>query len=80
VKEEATYKNGKLDGEYKAYYPNHKLKAVYSYREGVLTGVAKKYDLDGHLTTSILYKTNSIIRNLLKDPSKGYEKNEPVTF
>jgi antitoxin component YwqK of YwqJK toxin-antitoxin module len=41
------------------YYPDGKLKAVYTYNaEGMLDGVTKKYNEEGKLTTEETYKNN----------------------
>lgn len=50
------YKNGKLDGIKRSYYPNSKIKREVSYKEGIMDGAFKVYNLEGVVIEEINYK------------------------
>ena len=55
----ANYKNGKLDGKYIEYNPISGLITSSSeYKEGLLHGNSKIYDLEGNLQINMEYKNN----------------------
>ena len=55
----ANYKNGVLEGEFKAYYPNGNLQAEVIYRNGKMNGEYKEYNENKNIRLSGNYKNNS---------------------
>ena len=53
---EKTYKDGKLNGRYRAYYKNGKLREEANYQDGQLDGVVRRYDDAGQLESETNYK------------------------
>lgn len=56
VKEEANYRNGKLDGERKLYYDDGKVQEEGNFKNGKRDGIAKWYDQQGSVTIQYTYK------------------------
>ncbi|QQS28093.1 MAG: toxin-antitoxin system YwqK family antitoxin [Sphingobacteriales bacterium] len=56
VKEEANYKNGKLEGPRKLYYDNAKLQEEGVFKNGKREGKAIWYDQEGNKTIEYTYK------------------------
>ncbi|MGV6861322.1 MAG: toxin-antitoxin system YwqK family antitoxin [Putridiphycobacter sp.] len=52
------YKNGVLDGQFKEYYPNTKLKAEGVYKDGFLSGIVKYYHPNGKIQKVERYAHN----------------------
>ena len=52
---EENYKNGKLNGVYKTFYPNGELTEVTYYKNGLLDGNYKKYSIKGQLYNDFNY-------------------------
>ena len=50
------YKNGRLDGMRRTYYPDSRIKKEVSYKEGILDGSFKIYNLEGVVIEEIKYK------------------------
>src|SRR5690606_9374678 len=58
LKEQISYKNNTLDGEYKAFYENGQLRAHGTYKNGKMTGTWKYWYLNGNLLSEALYNDN----------------------
>ena len=56
IKEEANYKNGKLEGERKLYYDNGKIQEEGTFKNGKRDGSAKWYDQEGKATIEYTYR------------------------
>ncbi len=54
----ANYKNGVLDGEFKAYYPNGNLQGEVTYKNGEMNGDFKEYHENKNIRLSGSYKNN----------------------
>ncbi len=50
------YKNGRLDGVRRTYYPGSRIKKEVSYKEGIMDGAFKIYNLEGIVIEEINYK------------------------
>lgn len=55
VMSEENYVNGKLDGEYKTFYPTGEPTEITSYKNGLLHGNYKKYSIKGFLYQDFNY-------------------------
>ena len=53
---EAEYKDGKMNGFSKLYYPNRKLQSEATFKNDVQEGIQKDYYENGKLKKKILYK------------------------
>ena len=54
----ANYKNGVLDGKFKAYYPNGNLQGEVTYKNGEMNGEYKEYNENKSIRLSGNYKNN----------------------
>ncbi len=54
----ANYKNGVLDGEFKAYYPNGDIQGEVTYKNGEMNGEYKEYHENKSIRLSGNYKNN----------------------
>ena len=52
------YKNGVLDGEFKAYYPNGNLQGEVTYKNGEMNGEFREYNENKNIRLSGSYKNN----------------------
>ena len=52
------YKNGVLDGEFKAYYPNGNLQGEVTYKNGEMNGEYREYNENKNIRLSGSYKNN----------------------
>jgi len=50
------YKNGRLDGVKRTYYPGSRIKREVTYKEGIMDGPFKIYNLEGIVIEEINYK------------------------
>jgi len=57
---EENYKNGVLEGEYKAYYKNGKMNEFLNYENGLLHGNTKRYADNGVLLDDLNYKEGKL--------------------
>ena len=55
LSEEYYHNNGKIEGIYKIYFPNGKLKEIRNYINGVLCGESITYDLNGDILYTLSY-------------------------
>lgn len=55
-----TYKNGKLEGEKRIYFPNGKITEVSYYQQGLRQGVTLVYDETGNLLSEIEYQNDTL--------------------
>lgn len=62
VKEERTYRKGKLEGTVKVFYDNGKLMEEGAYENGIRHGVSKWYDQDGNVTIEYEYKNGELMK------------------
>jgi len=62
VKEQRTYKNGKIDGLVKIFYDNGKLMEDGMYQNGLREGVSKWYDQEGNVTITYEYKNGELVK------------------
>lgn len=60
VMSEENYVDGKLDGEYKTFYPDGSPTEVAFYKNGKLEGNYKKYAIKGHLIYDFNYKNGML--------------------
>jgi len=56
VMSEENYKNGKLDGDYRTFYPNGEPTEITSYSNGLQEGNYKKYSIKGFLYQDFNYQ------------------------
>ncbi len=62
VKEERFYKNGKLEGTVKIFYPDGKVMEEGLYKNGTRDGVSKWYDQQGNVTIEYEYQNGVLIK------------------
>jgi hypothetical protein len=60
VQFENNYKNGVLNGPYKAFYESGKLRSEGQYLNGYLNGIFKTYTKEGRLATEEEWKSSSM--------------------
>lgn len=60
VMSEENYKNGKLEGVYKTYYPTGEPTEIAYYRNGLLDGNYKKYSIKGFLYQDFNYSRGKL--------------------
>ncbi len=70
-----TYKNNKVDGVLKSYYPSGRLQAEQNYSAGMLNGQAKSWDKDRQLISECTYKNGK-----LNGKYTEYYPNKAVKF
>ncbi|WP_139697522.1 DUF2262 domain-containing protein, partial [Aeromonas salmonicida] len=63
-------RNSYLEGFFKTYYENSKLKEDATYKDGEMEGFYKLYNISGQLTEEIIYKNGKIIE-LVESHSLG---------
>ncbi len=59
---EADYRDGKLEGETKAWYPNGNLATQHLYAQGRLVGIGTLWDEDGNRITEEAYEDGKCVR------------------
>ncbi len=59
ISEEGTYKNGKLNGTRKEWYPDGQLKCIESYRNNVKHGIWNTWFFGGDLAIEEVYKNGN---------------------
>ncbi len=62
VKEERFYKNGKLEGTVKIFYPDGKVMEEGLYKNGTRDGISKWYDQQGNVTIEYEYQNGALIK------------------
>lgn len=62
VKEERFYKNGKLEGTVKIFYPDGKVMEEGLYKNGTRDGISKWYDQQGNVTIEYEYQNGVLIK------------------
>ncbi|NJN41431.1 MAG: toxin-antitoxin system YwqK family antitoxin [Flammeovirgaceae bacterium] len=62
VKEERFYKNDKLEGRVRIFYPDGKIMEEGSYKNGTRHGISKWYDQAGFVTIEYEYKNGELIK------------------
>lgn len=58
---------GLKQGEWKEFYPNGNIKSEKTFRDDLLHGYYKEYDLRGKLTLTMLYENGSIVKSSVED-------------
>ena len=72
LKYSSFYKNGKLDGIEKYYYPSGSIEFLYPFKDGKREGIVKFYFADGHLSVTTPYKNDKqdgVSKSYFKDGS-----------
>lgn len=59
--------NGLKQGEWKEFYPNGRKKSEISYRDNLMHGYYKEYDLSGKLILTMLYENGAIVKSKVDD-------------
>jgi len=60
IMSEENYKDGKLNGVYKTFYPNGELTEITSYKNGLIDGNYKKYSIKGLLYNDFNYSRGKL--------------------
>jgi antitoxin component YwqK of YwqJK toxin-antitoxin module len=60
---EGSFKNGKENGRFIAFYPNGKKEFEKNYINGLETGTFKKWTKDGMLETMQVYENGQLVNN-----------------
>lgn len=60
LESEAEYKDGKMNGFSKLYYPNGKLQSEATFKDNVQVGVQKDYYESGKLKAEVPYKNGKV--------------------
>ena len=60
IMSEENYVDGKLEGEYKTFYPDGAPTEIATYKNGKLDGNYKKYAIKGHLILDLNYKDGKL--------------------
>ncbi len=55
IMQEENYVNGKLNGDYKTFYPNKKPTIITTYKDNLIHGNYKRYSVNGHLYQDLTY-------------------------
>ena len=78
LRTEVSFKDGKLDGPWKMYYPNGKLMWVKLFKDGELEGAAKGYYEDGKLGEETIFlngKPEGVFKSYYQNGKLKEEKN-----
>jgi antitoxin component YwqK of YwqJK toxin-antitoxin module len=80
-----TDNNGLKQGEWKDFYPNGNIKSEKSYRDDLLYGYYKEYDIKGKLILTMLYENGSIVKSKVEDEpdieiSKKYDSSGKLIY
>ncbi|MEI6048303.1 MAG: hypothetical protein WCS03_05350 [Bacteroidota bacterium] len=59
--------NGLKQGEWKEFYPNGGIKSEKTFKDDLLHGYYKEYDIRGKLTLTMLYENGSIVKSRVED-------------
>ena len=62
VKEERFYKNDKLEGRVRIFYPDGKIMEEGAYKDGTRHGISKWFDQNGFATIEYEYKNGELIK------------------
>jgi len=60
------YNDGRKDGVYEEYYPNHQMKVLATYKNGLLEGKAKFYDNRSRQIGQATYKQGKLLKAYCK--------------
>ena len=69
----ANYKDGKMNGSSKLYYPSGKLQSEATFKDNVQDGVQKDYYENGKLKAEVPYKNGQV-----DGTAKAYDENGKV--
>lgn len=58
---------GLKQGDWKEFYPNGSIKSEKSYKDDLLHGYYKEYDLKGKLVLTMLYENGAIVKSKVED-------------
>lgn len=59
--------NGLKQGEWKEFYPNGRKKSEISYKDNLMHGYYKEYDMSGKLILTMLYENGGIVKSKVDD-------------
>jgi len=62
-----TDNKGLKQGDWKEFYPNGGIKSETTYKDDLITGYYKEYDLRGKLTLTMLYDKGAIVKSKVED-------------
>ncbi|GAB4292440.1 MAG: hypothetical protein Kow0098_12410 [Ignavibacteriaceae bacterium] len=70
---EATFVNDKMEGPFRAWYPNGKLKILAQYKAGKLHGESLSYNEEGQLIFRYTYENNKLKQTIKYDSNGNVE-------
>ncbi len=62
-----TDKNGLKQGDWKEFYPNGSIKSERTYKDDLMHGYYKEYDIRGKLVLTMLYDNGAIVKSKVED-------------
>jgi uncharacterized protein len=62
-----TDKNGLKQGEWKDFYPNGEIKSEKNFKDDLMHGYYKEYDMHGKLVLTMLYENGAIVKSKVED-------------
>jgi antitoxin component YwqK of YwqJK toxin-antitoxin module len=62
-----TDKNGLKQGDWKEFYPNGGIKSERTYKDDLMHGYYKEYDIRGKLVLTMLYDNGAIVKSKVED-------------
>ncbi len=60
-------KNGLKQGEWKDFYPNGGIKSERTFKDDLMNGYYKEYDIRGKLVLTMLYENGAIVKSKVED-------------
>lgn len=69
-------KDGNKDNVWRTFYPNMKIKTEAYYKNGILDGYYKEYDVNGSLINTVLYQDGRLVQEVAEDEIESKEKFE----
>lgn len=60
-------KNGLKQGDWKQFYPNGGIKSEITYKDDLMHGYNKEYDIRGRLVLTMLYDNGAIVKSRVED-------------
>lgn len=60
IMQQENYVNGKLNSDYKTFYPNKKPTIITTYKDGLIHGNYKQYSVKGHLYQDLTYANGKL--------------------
>ena len=59
--------NGMKQGDWKEFYPNGTVRVEMTYKDNMLYGYYKEYDIKGNLTLTMLYDNGAVVKSNVED-------------